>query len=294
MTDIQPAAAPEEPPKETDVEIHKPKPVHNWREFLSEIGVVVLGICIALSGERVLEWLQWRGQIREAREVISEEMTYNLVGAIGHIRALGCVEQRLDTLSRILDEAARTGSLPPVGHIGEPVRHSWRSGAWDSVVASQTAAHFPPEQLAALSSLYKRVQRGEEFATRELEAWSYLYAMVGPGRRLDPASEADLRKALSVARDMGRTVATTSVFVVNEAAAADLPFTPAEQQRLADAENRPLTGVPRIRADDARTNAICDPIGAVPPTYGDAPSSSVLAAMSALSKSLPHFGKAAP
>jgi hypothetical protein len=275
------------------MEIHKPKPVHSWREFLSEVGVVVLGICIALGGEQILDWLHWRAQVEAAKEAISTEMTYNLVGAIGHIRSLDCVEQRLDALSGILDQAARTGSLPPVGHIGEPVRHSWRSGAWDSVVASQTAAHFPPEQLAALSSLYKRVQRGEEFATRELEAWSYLYAMVGPGRRLDPASEADLRKALSVARDMGRTVATTSVFVVNEAAAANLPFTAAERQQLADAEDRPLTGVPRVRADDARTNAICEPIGSVPLNYGDAPSSGVPASISAFSKSLPHFNKAA-
>jgi len=276
------------------MEIHKPKPVHTWREFLIELGTIVLGICIALAGEQAIEELHWRSQVRAARQVIASEMTYNLVGAIGHIRALGCVEQRLDTLAGILDQAARAGSLPPVGHIGEPVRHSWRSGAWDSVVASQTASHFPPEQLAALSSLYKRVQRGEEFATRELEAWSYLYAIVGPGRRLDPASEADLRKALSVARDMGRTVATTSTFVVNEAAAADLPFTEAEQQQLADAENRPLTGAPRTRADDARTNAICEPIGAVPPTYGDAPSGAIPAAMNTFSKSLPHFGKATP
>jgi hypothetical protein len=31
------------------MEIHKPKPFHNWREFLAEIVVVVLGVLIALS-----------------------------------------------------------------------------------------------------------------------------------------------------------------------------------------------------------------------------------------------------
>ena len=289
-----PAAPEETAPEESQVEIHKPKPVHNWRELLTEIGVIVIGIVIALAGEQVIEEMHWRNQVHQAREVIASEMTYNLVGAIGHIRSLGCVEQRLDMLSGILDQAARSGSLPPIGHIGEPVRHSWRSGAWDSVVASQTATHFPPQQLAALSSLYKRVQRGEEFATRELEAWSRLYAIVGPGRRLDPASEADLRQAISIARDMGRTVATTSVFVVNEAAAASLPFTAEEQQELANAETRPLAGAPRTRADDARTNAICGSIGAVPLTYGDAPSGQIPAGISAFARSLPDFGKPAP
>src|SRR5205085_2508104 len=107
---------------------------------------------------------------------------------------------------------------------------------------------------------YKRVQRAEEFATREIEAWNGLYVMVGPGRRLDSASEADLRSALSVARDRGRTLATGSAFLVRETAALDLPFTRAERQELADVRNRPLTGEPLTKADDARTSVICDPI----------------------------------
>jgi hypothetical protein len=40
--------------------IHKPKAVHSLREFLSEIGVIVVGIAIALGGEQVIEWLHWR------------------------------------------------------------------------------------------------------------------------------------------------------------------------------------------------------------------------------------------
>jgi N-acyl homoserine lactone hydrolase len=39
------APLPEEPP----MEIHKPKPVHSWRELLTEIGVVAIGVAIALA-----------------------------------------------------------------------------------------------------------------------------------------------------------------------------------------------------------------------------------------------------
>src|SRR5262249_14454598 len=141
------------------------------------------------------------------------EMTYNLVGAIARIRSAGCTELRLDALAGILDEAARSGGLPPVGNIHGPVRHQWRTGSWDSIVASQTATHFPPEQLAALASLYKQVERAEVASTSQNEAWSRLYTMVGPGRRLDPASEADLRMALSIARNTGLDVANVSRFL---------------------------------------------------------------------------------
>lgn len=286
-------SAPEETPKEIEVEIHKPKPVHSWREFLTELGTITLGICIALAGEQTLEWLHWRNQVREARAVIATEMTYNLVGAIARMRAIGCGEQRLDALSKILDEAARTGNLPAVGDIGGPPRHQWHSGAWESVVASQTATRFRPEQLAALASLYKSVQRADLNGTSETDAWSDLYAIVGPGRRLDPASETQLRQALSRARNMGRIMATVSLFVVIQAAAMDLPFSPAERQELARIKKRPLTEAPR-QADDANTSAICGPIGTAPPNYGEAAESRTAALLSKGTMPLPDFSEGPP
>jgi hypothetical protein len=53
-------ADPPPPPKEPDVEIHKPKPIHNWREFLKEVGTIVLGVCVALGAEQTVEWVHWR------------------------------------------------------------------------------------------------------------------------------------------------------------------------------------------------------------------------------------------
>jgi hypothetical protein len=37
------------------MDIHKPKPIHNFREFLSEIGVIVCGVLIALILEQAVE-----------------------------------------------------------------------------------------------------------------------------------------------------------------------------------------------------------------------------------------------
>ena len=51
MTDTPPAESPatEETPKEIEVEFHKPKPFHNWREFLKEYVIIVLGVATALA-----------------------------------------------------------------------------------------------------------------------------------------------------------------------------------------------------------------------------------------------------
>ena len=36
------------------MDIHKPKPIRNWREFLKEVGIIVLGVSIALAGEQAV------------------------------------------------------------------------------------------------------------------------------------------------------------------------------------------------------------------------------------------------
>jgi len=293
MTDnVEPTPAPEPPPEETDVEIHKPKPVHNWREFLSEVGVIVLGICIALAGEQAIEWFHWRNQVQEAREVIATETANNLAGAIRRMRTVQCTEQRLDGLAKILDAASRSGSLPPVGYIGQPPRNRWLSGAWDGVVASQTATHFPRQQLADLSDIYKIVERAQDNLAQESVAWSELYTMVGPGRRLDPASEAQLRSALSRARYYNRTLATTSMFLVAEVRTMGLPFSLAELNRLDQTRTQSLTGEKASTTNLTPLSELCGPIGPVPPNYGEGPTNMSPPVVSAAAKSMPGFGSA--
>ncbi len=40
---------------------HLPKPMHGWRAFAGEVGVIVLGVLIALAGQQVAQSFQWRG-----------------------------------------------------------------------------------------------------------------------------------------------------------------------------------------------------------------------------------------
>src|SRR5690242_5226841 len=105
MTDTPPAESPatEETPKEIEVEFHKPKPFHNWREFLKEYVIIVLGVATALAAEQAVEWWHWRGEVANARQVIATEMAQNLVGAVMRLRTQGCIERRLDALTDILD-----------------------------------------------------------------------------------------------------------------------------------------------------------------------------------------------
>jgi hypothetical protein len=62
---------------EPPMEIHKPKPIHNWREFLKEYAIIVIGVLTALAAEQAVEWLHWQGEVKAARQAIFAEMATN-------------------------------------------------------------------------------------------------------------------------------------------------------------------------------------------------------------------------
>lgn len=249
------------PPEELKMEFHKPKPVHNWRELMTEIGVVVIGVCIALGAEQTVEWFHWRQQVSEAKEVIATELSANVVAGNRRIRSASCTERRLDQLARILDEATKNGGLPPLGGIAMPPRAAWPTGAWKSVVASQIATHFPRPQLADIAGVYETVQRLDDFSPREIEVWSQLSTMTGPGRRLNPASESELRKALSYARSLNRFYAAFGMQLADRVKNLHMPLSQRDLERIA-AARRPPASTP--------LPAICQPIGPATALYGQA------------------------
>ena len=246
---------------------HKPKPVHDWRELLTEIGVVVIGVCIALAAEQTVEWLHWRNRVAEARKAIATETATNISYGIRRMRYGPCLEKRLDEVARILDEASRTGTLPPVGDLGDFTNNVWTTGEWDSLMASQTASHFSHDELASISYIYVNIERANARTLQELDAMNRLATMVGPGRRLDPVSEAQLREALSQARWLNRGIVRASSNIWTVAVEQKMVFSQSDARLIAGALQSPLFPVTRIRSQSSGCPTIGKPMAT---TYGQA------------------------
>lgn len=56
---------------------HLPKPLHGWREFAGEVGIIVIGVLIALGAEQLVERVHHRSQVREAVEKLRAETVDN-------------------------------------------------------------------------------------------------------------------------------------------------------------------------------------------------------------------------
>jgi hypothetical protein len=236
------------------MDVPKPKSWPAWRVVLTDFVIVVLGVGVALAAQQAADWLHWRSQYQQARESLAGELANNASRGAFRVVIFACTEAKLDKAAAILDEATRTGTLPPVSGIGFPQPFVWPSGAWDSVIGAQVAAYFPRAQLAQLSLLYEAIRAVNESSKQEEVAWAELGAMVGPGRRFDPALDVALHAALSRARMYNTKIAVNGGQIEQRAFELDLPFSPADRKLVTD------------RIDRARD--CLPPIGGVPAHYG--------------------------
>lgn len=234
------------------------KPLHGWRRFLGEVGIIVLGVLIALGLGAVATEIGWRVDASAARKAIGLELGEALGTAIERTRFAPCVDRRLDELARLVDRAATTGRLPPLGDVRSPPLRPWNRGIWDSSISAQTTAHFDRADLNAYVAAYQYIDMLSATNRQELAAWTELYSLVGPGRALMPAEAADLRRAIGIARGANRFLVVGSVRLQQEIEAYELPYDGTAMRKFSD---RPSSD-----------KEICQPVDAdVPASYGQSP-----------------------
>jgi hypothetical protein len=186
------------------MEIHRPKAAHSWREFLSEIGTIVIGILIALSLEQAIEALHEHSVAREAHEAIAEEMQTN-VDRIAYRQAVQpCIDKRLNQITGLLAVWAG-GQPPPSGlAIGDPDDLPMIQQRWQANLNSGRFSRQSAQDQDTQTQFYTRVAILQDMGSREHYAWSELRALeLGSG-----IVQADLRPTLVAALQAARTDAS--------------------------------------------------------------------------------------
>lgn len=240
--------------------------IGRWRELAAqehvrrsarEVGKIVLGVLIALGLGAVASEIGWQIEVRAARRALSPELGELIGQGDERVRVSRCVQRRLDRVADLLEVAARSGRLPPAAPIGAPPYRTWPRGVWDSTINAQTAAHFDREELDQYSSAYAFTVQIERAHMRELEVWTALHAVVGPGRPVPPEELARLHGAVSEARFLDRFVALNGLRMHQLADAYRLDY----EQESVDDYRRPLPGYPICRRPGVD----------IPRRYGEAP-----------------------
>jgi hypothetical protein len=182
------------------LDIHKPKPFHNLREFLGEIAVVVLGIMIAIGLEQTVEHLRWERAVESARASLHREMAFNAAYLHDRMTIAPCIDRRIALASALTEAAAKGGAVSGSQLNIQGTGRLLLRGEWEAERASQTLTHFPRPELATLGVWYDQLENMREWAAREQEAWAKLAVLNNGPKQLGPADVALLRQEVEMVR----------------------------------------------------------------------------------------------
>lgn len=208
------------------MEIHKPKPVHSWRELLTELGVVVLGICIAISLEQFVEYVHWHHEVQIGRQALAEEITTTDKFYARRILIAPCLDRRLDEdAARIRDLAANRKIAPQAIAPGMTSPGALLSDAeWQSERSSQTLTHFPRAELALISHFYAQTADLREWIFEEERSLSALAVLADDPDHLGPADLAQLRVNLNTERMLNYLIVLNTPRELEISAQLGIPY----------------------------------------------------------------------
>lgn len=160
---------------------HVPKPLHGWREFVGEVGIIVLGVLIALGAEQLIEDFHSRSEVVHFRSAVDVELATDLAAYRYRIRQEPCVKRRLGELQEWLDADREGKPLVPAGEIGRPSLFSFLTSVWKSS-NPDVMNHLSLETRVRYSGLYDFVALVDDQLNQEEEIWRGLNAFNGESR----------------------------------------------------------------------------------------------------------------
>ena len=178
---------------------HLPKPLHGWREFAGEVGIIVIGVLIALGAEQVVERVHQQQEGLQAERVIRNEIELNL-GRLQSRRGIyGCVRGRIEEIQKLLDGTASEVTFVTPIWIGRPQYWSMLNSRWDAESQAGRAALIDPGRLSQYGGMYNRMQNLLNEMDAEQTDWAKLRTLEHL-RRLDAAGALQMNLTLNDAR----------------------------------------------------------------------------------------------
>jgi hypothetical protein len=180
--------------------IHLPKALHDVPEVLREVGIIVLGIIIAILLEQGVEFFHWRHEVGLARAALHDEMHEANRAFAFRVAAAPCVARRLDALEAVMEKVARGEPAPHLGEVMPDVGNAFNDNIWESYRAAQTLTHFKDKELQQLGLYYLQLANLRVFNFEETRSLEVLRVLQGDPERLGPADIAGLRVAIQQLR----------------------------------------------------------------------------------------------
>jgi hypothetical protein len=187
---------------------HLPKPVHGWRAFVGEVGIIVIGVLIALGAEQLVEAAHWHEAGRIAVDAMNQDAAFERAALESRYDQQSCIDKRLNDLETVFARRDEGMPLRITRAVGRPFYSTGRAPSWEVAVADGSVAHLPFEVRSRFASAFGTYQLYERQMWEEKRAWQQLQ-MLNHAASLLPADWSQARQAYDLAKDFNMSFRVT-------------------------------------------------------------------------------------
>ena len=209
---------------------HLPKPLHGWREFAGEVGIIVFGVLIALGVEQMVQTIHDRRVAHESRDAIKVELG-EVTGDLSlRVRTEPCIARRLGEIDMFVSAAAAGKAVKPLLWIGRPQIHTIETAAWNSASQAGRTVLFTAEEQNLYANSYALLNNVGDAEAREQDIWGQLRGLERQ-TSVSPTAVFAIRSLVSQARTLDWRIRVFSLQARLSAAAHNIRpvFNPANK-----------------------------------------------------------------
>ena len=156
------------------MKVRLPQPPQGWAVLRWEVGVVFVGIALALAAQQLADTLYWRGQAAQAKRAIESELLEHEVDSFERLAVQPCLNRQLRALHKQLashrgewralpmmtrQTIIRTATQQVVPTAYRAPARLWSKEAWERAQATDVLNHLPDALVQTYAGIYTRSQR---------------------------------------------------------------------------------------------------------------------------------------
>lgn len=214
------------------MEVHLPKPMNSWREFAGEVGIIVLGVLIALGAEQVAVSFHQSTELREAEHAMRSELRDdNLPQAFTRAAIFHCYDGELDAIKAAVESGDREKFLA-LAKAYNPVYRTWDDEAWKAALASQVLVRAGSNRMIDWSTPYIVIALLSETAKQETDDLFPLWAGLSGEGPISATQQDHLLQVISALKGYNGEMSVSSLIFMDLLGQRGLTLTAEERRAL--------------------------------------------------------------
>ena len=177
----------------------KLKPVKGWREFLGEVGIIVLGVMIALTADKIAQHYSDNNTADDARADISDELNDGLAAMALRRATEPCIERRLQEIRALLNDWRRTGRFETPQWVAQTPIIEISLARYNAAQSAGRLALLSGEEQYRMGAVIEGLGRFDRLQRDERLVWAQLRALQMGAEALSDEDRSKILTALQEA-----------------------------------------------------------------------------------------------